>query len=44
MIQENSRDGESEQSGAPSEIIYVHVQKTVTPSLKKKKKKDSINK
>lgn len=32
MIQENSRDGESEQSWAPLEIIYVHVQKMVTAS------------
>lgn len=29
MIQENSRDGESEQSGAPSEIIHAHIQTMV---------------
>lgn len=34
MIQENSRDGESEQPWAPLGIIYVHVQKMVTASEK----------
>lgn len=29
MIQENSQDDESEQPGAPSEIIHAHVQMMV---------------
>lgn len=29
MMQENCRDGESEQLGSPSEIIYDHVQTLV---------------
>ena len=32
MIQENSRESGSEQSWAPSEIIFIHVQKRLTPS------------